>query len=141
MVDGDPDNLAVCEWPSPGNALFLRSSEKVNLIRSMSQPPRRYRQFIADHPEVGAAYEQLGEAARAAGPLTPREAALVKLAIAVGMQQEGAVHAHARRAIDAGCKAEDLEHAVLLAVTTLGFPRMMAAYSWVEDVVQGDHAT
>ena len=104
----------------------------------MSRPPKRYRQFIADHPEVGKAYEQLGAAARSAGPLSPREIALVKFAVAVGMQQEGAVHAHARKAGDAGCTPEDLRHAVLLAVTTLGFPRMMAAYSWLDDVISPD---
>ncbi len=103
-----------------------------------STPPRRYRQFIQDHPEVGSAYERLSAAAKTEGPLDARTAELVKLGIAVGMQSEGAVHAHARKALDAGARPDELRHAVILAVTTLGFPRMMAAYTWVEDVLIPD---
>ena len=101
----------------------------------MSRPPRRYRQFIEDHPEVGAAYEQLSAATKEHGPLDRKAAELVKLGISIGMQSEGAVHAHTRKALDAGATPEELRHAVLLATTTLGFPRMMAAYSWVDDVL------
>ena len=107
----------------------------------MSRPPKRYRQFIQDHPEVGAAYERLGEASKKDGPLSPREVELVKLGISMGMQQEGAVHAHARKAMDAGCTPDELKHAAIVAVTTLGFPRMMASYSWIDDVLSGDNAT
>ena len=51
------------------------------------------------------------------------------------MRHEGAVHAHARKALDAGCSPEELRHAAILATTTLGFPGMMAGYSWVDDVL------
>lgn len=101
----------------------------------MSQPPKRFRRFLEDHPAVGDAYQQLSAATRADGPLDARTAQLVKFGIAVGMQQEGAVHAHTRKALDAGCTPDELRHAVVLATTTLGFPRMMAAYSWVDDVL------
>ena len=37
---------------------------------------------------------------------------------------------------DAGWTPDELRHAVVLATTTLGFPRMMAAYTWVEDVLK-----
>ena len=102
----------------------------------MSKPPKRFRQFMADHPDVGAAYQQLSEATRAEGPLDPRIAQLVKLGIATGMQHEGAVHAHTRKALDVGWTPDELRHAVVLATTTLGFPRMMAAYTWVDDVLK-----
>lgn len=101
----------------------------------MAKPPKRFRQFIEDHPEVGNAYEALGRATKSAGPLDARTAALIKLGIAVGMQHEGAVHAHARKARAAGCSDEELRHAAILATTTLGFPSMMAAYSWIDDIV------
>jgi len=82
------------------------------------------------------AYERLGEACRQAGPLDGRTAALVKLAIAIGSRQEGAVHSHVRRSIEAGATLDECRHAVLLATTTIGFPAMMAALSWVEDVLK-----
>lgn len=90
---------------------------------------------MQDHPEIGAAYQELGRATKADGPLDEREIELVKLGISIGMRHEGAVHAHARKALDAGCTPEELRHAAVLATTTLGFPSMMAAYSWIDDIL------
>ncbi len=103
---------------------------------TMSKPPKRFREFIETHREVGQAYQALGEATKKAGPLDERTAALVKLGIAIGMKQEGAVHAHTRKARAAGCSDDELRHAAILATTTLGFPAMMAAYSWIDDIVR-----
>lgn len=102
----------------------------------MSKPPEFYRRFIERHPDVGKAYEELGEATKKAGPLDRRGAELVKLGIAIGARHEGAVHSHARRALEAGASPDEVRHVVLLATTTLGFPSMMAALSWVEDILE-----
>ncbi|MBT8401764.1 MAG: carboxymuconolactone decarboxylase family protein [Rhodothermia bacterium] len=101
----------------------------------MSQLPKRFTEFLRKYEDVGAAYKTLGSATMAAGPLPKKTAQLVKLGIAVGMRHEGAVHAHCRKALGAGCSAEEIRHAVLLATTTLGFPGMMAALSWADDVI------
>ncbi len=106
----------------------------------MSQPPKRFREFLAAYPEVGEAYQRLGSATMQAGPLDRKAAQLVKLGIAIGMKQAGAVHAHARKALDAGCTPDELRHAALLATTTLGFPSMMTALSWIEDVLEPNEA-
>ncbi len=102
----------------------------------MSQIPSFYKEFRERYPEVARAYEQLGDASRKAGPLDPRMAELVKLALAAGARLEGGVHSHARRALAAGAKAEELIHVALLAVTTLGFPTAMAVRAMVEDVLK-----
>ena len=102
----------------------------------MAKVPGWYVEQRKRHPEVIRAYERLGEACRRAGPLDGRTAALVKLAIAIGSRQEGAVHSHARRSIEAGATFDECRHVVLLATTTIGFPAMMAALSWVEDVAK-----
>jgi alkylhydroperoxidase/carboxymuconolactone decarboxylase family protein YurZ len=86
------------------------------------------------HPKLWKAYSALGEAASEAGPLDARSRRLVKLALAIGAQSEGAVHSHTRQAISEGLTAEEVKHAALLAVTTLGFPKAVAALSWIEDV-------
>ncbi len=99
--------------------------------------PGRYLQFQQSHPEVFAAYDRLGKAAAASGPLGKKEAALVKLALAAGARMEGAVHSHCRRALEAGVTADEIRHAIILSVTTLGFPAMMATLSWVDDVLAG----
>ena len=97
--------------------------------------PPRYLQFQKNYPKVFAAYDGLGAATAEAGPLKNKMRVLVKLALAVGGQMEGAVHSHTRRALEAGCTAEEIRHVVLLGTTTLGFPSMIKALSWVDDVL------
>ncbi len=98
--------------------------------------PKPYKQMHQDHPELMKAYESFGEAVRKAGPLTDREVALVKLAISVGNGLEGAAHSHCRKALEAGCQPDDLRHVAYLSAPTIGFPGMMRARSWVEDVIE-----
>lgn len=99
------------------------------------QVPKRFLKFKETYPGVAKAYDQLGTATRTAGPLDAKTRALVSLAIAVGARHEGAVHSHTRKALEAGCTPAQIRHAVLLSVTTMGFPNMMAAMSWVDDVL------
>ena len=102
----------------------------------MTKLPSFYTEFRSAHPKVTAAYESLGDATREAGPLSPAEAEIVKLALAAGARLEGAVHSHARRALEAGATPERLRHVPLLAITTLGFPAAMATRALVEDVLK-----
>ncbi len=51
-----------------------------------------------------------------------------------------AVHSHAHRALEAGASAGEVEHTVLLAVTTLGFPAMMTALAWGQAAIAGHEA-
>src|SRR5438045_2322407 len=100
-----------------------------------SSVPSHFKAFGEQYPEVMQAYESLGCAAAEAGPLDAKTRELVKLALAIGARSEGATHSHTRRALSAGATAEEIRHVVLLLVTTLGFPAMMAAMTWVEDVL------
>ena len=50
------------------------------------------------YPAIWRAYSDLGEACAVAGPLEGKVLRLVKLALAIGISSEGAVHSHARRA-------------------------------------------
>ena len=100
------------------------------------QVPKRFLKFKETYPGIAKAYEQLGTATRGAGPLDAKTRTLIGLAIAVGARHEGAVHSHTRKALEAGCTAAQIRHAVLLSVTTMGFPNMMAALSWVDDVIK-----
>ena len=86
------------------------------------------------HPAIWDAYAALGEATAAAGNLTARERRLVKLALAIGAASEGAVHSHARRGLSEGISAADLHQVALLAIGPLGFPRGVAAGTWISDI-------
>jgi 4-carboxymuconolactone decarboxylase len=97
--------------------------------------PGRFLEFQKKFPSVYKAYDALGSATATAGPLDEKSRALVKLGIAVGAQMEGAVHSHTRRALEAGCTADEVRHVVLLSTTTMGFPSMMKTLSWVEDII------
>ena len=103
--------------------------------KNHQQIPTRFQQFGKKYPAIMRAYEALGTATQEAGPLEAKTRCLVKLAIATGALREGAVHSHARRALAAGCRPDEIRHVVLLATTTLGFPSMMAVRTWVEDVL------
>jgi 4-carboxymuconolactone decarboxylase len=101
----------------------------------MSEKPQAHRRFMDEFPEVAAAYEQLARAAHENGPLDEKTRQLVKLALAIGLGHEGAVHAHTRRALAAGFSAAEIRHVVALGVTTLGMPNTVAAYTWVNDIL------
>jgi len=103
----------------------------------MKKLPSAYRRFAKEQPRLTHAYEQLSAAGLAEGPLDRKSAELVKIGIAVGARLEGAVHSHVRRALEAGATAEEIRHAIRLALTTVGFPTMMAALSWAGDVLVG----
>ncbi|MCG8360981.1 MAG: carboxymuconolactone decarboxylase family protein [Kiloniellales bacterium] len=97
-------------------------------------PPSGAGTFAAEFPDVWKAYEALGAACSAAGPLDDRTRRLIKLALSVGAASEGAVHSHARQGLEAGLSNEEIMQVAALAITTLGFPRAMAAMSWIRDV-------
>jgi 4-carboxymuconolactone decarboxylase len=96
--------------------------------------PRVFLKLTRDHPEVFAAIDQLGAAVRSAGPLDTRTSHLIQLAAAAAARSEGAVHSHVRRALAAGVSQAEIEHALLLLMSTIGTPQVVAALSWARDV-------
>lgn len=102
----------------------------------MSRLPKRFTTFVEEYPAIGAAYRDLGDAVGAAGPLDAKTRALVKLGVCIGAGLEGGAHSQARKALDAGATPEELRHATLQSLTTVGFPTMMRGLSWVEDVLR-----
>ncbi len=103
-----------------------------------AQPGRLPEQYVSIKKRFGAyftALEEFGRAARECGPLDPKTAHLIQLGAAAAIRSEGAVHSHARRALEAGATADELHHAILLTSSTIGFPNVSAALSWVDDVL------
>ena len=103
----------------------------------MKELPGRYQQFRQQFPKIGQVYDDIGRLTAEAGPLDEKLVQLIKLAMAVASAQEGAVHSHTRRALEAGATREEIRQVALLALTTVGFPRMMAGLSWIDDVLKG----
>lgn len=101
----------------------------------MSQIPKKYRDFTQKYSAVAESYESMGNAVHKAGPLDDKTRSLIKLAISTGARLEGAVHSHARKALKVGATKEEMRHVALLALPTIGLPSMMAALSWIDDIV------
>ena len=103
-------------------------------MSDLPKAPDTHEAFTSTFPKLAKAWETVGQAGKE-GPLDEKTARLVKLAIAVGAQQEGAVHASVRKALAMGITPRELEQVVALAAGTLGFPRTVAAYTWIKDLL------
>jgi 4-carboxymuconolactone decarboxylase len=99
-------------------------------------PSKQYLKVKQRHPGFLSAVEALGKAVRAAGPINEKTAHLIQLAAAAAIRSEGSVHSHTARAIDAGVSPDEIYHAIILLASTIGFPNVMAAISWVDDVIE-----
>lgn len=98
--------------------------------------PKQYKNFSEQFPEILNHYQQLGKACRASGPLTEKCQDLIKLGISIGANSRGAVMSSARKALSSGATSEEITQAVLLSLTTTGFPNMIAAMDWVKEVLE-----
>lgn len=103
-------------------------------MSDLPKPPKTHDEFAASFPELARAWEIVGAAGKD-GPLDDKTARLLKLALAIGAQHEGAVHASVRKALAMGITRKELEQVVTLAAGTLGFPQTVAAYTWVKDLL------
>ena len=104
--------------------------------KATPKAPRTFLSFAKKYPDIAEAYDAMGEAVRDAGPLTDREVALTKLALSIGAKLEGATHAHCRRALALGIEPDALRQVAIVSSPTVGFPSMMAAYKWVDEIIR-----
>lgn len=99
----------------------------------MSKAPEHFRDLRQQFPEFMNALENLGETVRQLGPLNEQTCQLMQLAAAAATRSEGAVHSHARRAREGGISQAELRHGLLCLTSTIGFPAVSAALSWIDD--------
>ncbi|OUS30787.1 alkylhydroperoxidase [Thalassotalea sp. 42_200_T64] len=99
-------------------------------------PSKQYLKIKARYPDFLNAVEILGKTIKQEGPIDNKTAQLVQLAAAASVRSEGAVHSHTKRAINAGAQDEEIYHTLILLTSTIGFPNVMAALSWAEDVIE-----
>lgn len=102
------------------------------MAEQLPKPPRAFEEFSAAFPKLREAWDLLGEAAEA-GPLDPKTARLVKLAVAIGAMREGAVHSSVRKAIALGITAEEMNQVVAAASSIIGMPSSVAVWTWLRD--------
>lgn len=98
--------------------------------------PKTYEDFTKKFPKVLEHYQQLGKVCRENGPLDEKYQDFVKLGIGIGANSRGAVMSATRKALAAGATAQEITHVVLLSLTTTGFPNMIAAMGWINEVLE-----
>ena len=99
---------------------------------------RHYQYLLNRFPETMKAVESLGTTVREAGPLDNKTTELIQLAVAASAQSVGSVHSHTRRALAAGASKEEIEHALLVLISTIGFPKVAAALAWIQEITESD---
>jgi 4-carboxymuconolactone decarboxylase len=97
--------------------------------------PNVYEKFGDKFADVFEHYQELGVKCREAGPIERKNQDLIKLGIAIGTNSRGGVMSHTRKALASGATPEEINHVVLLALTTTGFPNMIAAFGWIKEVL------
>jgi alkylhydroperoxidase/carboxymuconolactone decarboxylase family protein YurZ len=105
-------------------------------VSELKELPGFLQDVIKKYPKVWESYKGLGAALSEVDGLDRKTQQMVKLGIAVGAGSEGAVHSHAKRCKAEGFSDEEIYHAAMLAATTIGWPRAVAALSWINDVLK-----
>lgn len=93
--------------------------------------PKHYEIMRSKYPAYIGAVEALGKAVSGAGPLDEKTLLFVQLGAAAAAHSEGSVLSHARRVMAAGASLEEVYHALIGLTSTIGFPTVAAALSWV----------
>jgi AhpD family alkylhydroperoxidase len=102
----------------------------------MTQYSKNYQWMLQKFNTVMERHQDLGKAVREAGPIDEKNSQLIQLGAAAAIRAEGSVHSHTKRAMKAGASAEEIYHAIILLTSTIGFPAVAAALSWVKDVIE-----
>ncbi|MEJ2388015.1 MAG: carboxymuconolactone decarboxylase family protein [Chromatiaceae bacterium] len=105
-----------------------------------SSVPSRFAELQQRFPKLFKAAESLGQAVREEGPLPEKATQLIQIGAACALRSEGAVHSHVRRALAAGATADEIYHAIVVLASTVGFPTLVAALTWADDVIRKQEA-
>jgi 4-carboxymuconolactone decarboxylase len=97
--------------------------------------PEIFKKFMEKHSAIADAYRKVGDLCTEAGPIDLKTQHLIQLGVAIGMASKGGVRSHARRALDLGATEEEITQTVLMSTTIVGFPAMIAAYGWIDELL------
>ena len=86
--------------------------------------------FKRDFPKVYADHQALGkEIHEKSGPLPEKVRWLIKVAVSGASGHGIALETHIKKAREAGATEDEMKHALLLLIQTVGFPTFMEAYA------------
>jgi 4-carboxymuconolactone decarboxylase len=102
----------------------------------MSDYTKNYDWIMRTFKNVMDKQADLGKTLREAGPIDEKTSQLIQLGAAAAMRSEGSVHSHVKRAMKAGVAPEEIYHAIILLISTIGFPATAAALSWAREIIE-----
>lgn len=102
--------------------------------------PGTFRRFAERFPELVESHERIAKAIDDEGHVDQKTSELIKIGISLGAGLESALRSHVRRATQAGATEEEIEHAIVLGMNTVGFPRTVAAWAWAHQQFDRDRA-
>ena len=102
--------------------------------KSGQELPKHYVSIGRRYEKYGDILSDLGRVVKEIGPIDDKTSQLIQLAASAAIRSEGAVHSHARRAKELGASSEEIYQSLLLLTSTIGFPNVAAAISWVDDL-------
>jgi AhpD family alkylhydroperoxidase len=93
-------------------------------------------QFKSKFPQVWAAYQDLKDICDKQGPLDKKTIELVKIGISTALGREGGLIAHISKAKKAGAHDSEIYHSILLAMSLVGFPATLAAFTTAREYLK-----
>jgi len=106
------------------------------MTKKKKVPSKLFNKLVKKYPEIFDAHEKLGVSLKQAGPIDAKNLHFIQLGAAAAAGSQGAVHSHTRRALAEGASEDEIYHALLSLISTIGFPQAMAAVSWARDILE-----
>ncbi len=103
----------------------------------MNEIKENFKYFINEHKEIYDAYSNYGKLVHEkGGPLDAKTRALLKVSTSSVVSNKYALETHIRKAFDASCTKEEIEHVILLTAPSVGFPNMMESMMIFRQVLE-----
>jgi len=112
----------------------LEGEQNLSDEKSGQELPKHYMSIGRRYEKYGDVLSDLGRVVKEIGPIDDQTSHLIQLAASAAIRSEGAVHSHARQAMEQGASSEEVYQSLLLLTSTIGFPNVAAAISWVDDL-------
>ena len=96
--------------------------------------PESIKRFKGAFPKSWELYAGLEDSCYQEGPLDEKTCRLIKAAVTASAEHERACKVHVQKALEAGATREEVYHALLMLLTSRGFPAVVKALQWAEEV-------
>jgi alkylhydroperoxidase/carboxymuconolactone decarboxylase family protein YurZ len=96
--------------------------------------PRSIKSFKTFSPKAWEAYDMLEDACYD-GPLGEKTCRLIKMAVTASALMERSTKVHVQLALEAGASEEEIRQAMLMILTSRGFPGTVIGLQWADEVI------